>query len=130
MKARIWIIILITLGLIGLVVAEQIYVNNTIEYMTTSSMEIYDYIQQNDTINTNELIQKIDTLDTNWTEKENTLCLIVNHRDMEKVGEQIQKLKVLIRQNKKQEAEYEAQLLVYYVDGYEHFIAVTFQNIF
>lgn len=130
MKARIWIIIFITLGLIGLVVAEQIYVNNTIEYMTTSSMEIYDYIQQNDTINTNELIQKIDTLDTNWTEKENTLCLIVNHRDMEKVGEQIQKLKVLIRQNKKQEAEFEAKLLVYYVDGYEHFIAVTFQNIF
>lgn len=130
MKARIWIIILITFELIGLVVAEQIYVNNTIEYMTTSSMEIYDYIQQNDTINTNELIEKIDSLDTNWTEKENTLCLIVNHRDMEKVGEQIQKLKVLIRQNKKQEAEFEAKLLVYYVDGYEHFIAVTFQNIF
>lgn len=130
MKARIWIIILITLGLIGLVVVEQIYVNNTIEYMTTSSMEIYDYIQQNETINTDELIEKIDSLDTNWTEKENTLCLIVNHRDMEKVGEQIQKLKVLIRQNKKQEAEFEAKLLVYYVDGYEHFIAVTFQNIF
>lgn len=130
MKARIWIIILITLGLISLVVIEQIYVNNTIEYMTTSSMEIYDYIQQNETINTEELIEKIDSLDTNWTEKENTLCLIVNHRDMEKVGEQIQKLKVLIRQNKKQEAEFEAKLLVYYVDGYEHFIAVTFQNIF
>lgn len=130
MKVRLFSIIFITLSLIALVVVEQIYVFHTIEYMNSATSEIYDYIKQNEDINTPELIEKINVLDEKWTKKENILCLVVNHRDMEKVGEQIQKLKVLIPQNKKEEAEFEAELLVYYVDGYEHFIAVTFQNIF
>jgi hypothetical protein len=49
---------------------------------------------------------------------------------MEKVSEQIQKLKVLIVQNSKKEAEFEVQLLCHYVDSYEHFVSLTFQNIF
>ncbi len=130
MKVRLFSIIFITLSLIALVVVEQIYVSHTIEYMNSATSEIYDYIKQNEDINIPELIEKINVLDEKWTKKENILCLVVNHRDMEKVGEQIQKLKVLIPQNKKEEAEFEAELLVYYVDGYEHFIAVTFQNIF
>ena len=130
MKVRIWIIILITLSLIGLVIVEQIYVTNTIDFMKAQSNEILETIQTNENINSVDFINKINDLDEKWTKKESTLCLIVNHKDMEKVGEQIQKLKVLIVQNRKEEAEYEANLLVYYVDGYEHFISVTFQNIF
>lgn len=130
MKTRIWIIILISLSLIGLVVAEQIFVSNTIDYMKFESNSILHTIQTSENINTAEFISQIDSLDKNWTKKENVLCLIINHKDMEKVGEQIEKLKVLVNQNKKEEAEYEAQLLVYYVDGYEHFVSVTFQNIF
>lgn len=130
MKTRIWMIILISLSLIGLVVAEQIFVSNTIDYMKSESDSILQTIQTSENINTAEFVSQIDILDQNWTKKENILCLIINHKDMEKVGEQIQKLRVLITQNKKEEAEYEAELLVYYVDGYEHFVSVTFQNIF
>lgn len=130
MKARITIIILLALGLIGMVVAEQIYVSDTLKYMQNETELIKKAIFENDNINTPFLTEKINALDENWKKRENILCFVVNHRDMEKVGEQIEKLKVLIPQNKKEEAEYEAQLLVYYVDGYEHFIAVTFQNVF
>lgn len=130
MKARITIIILLALGLVGMVIAEQIYVADTLKYMQNETEQIKTTIFENENINTSFLIDKINLLDENWKKRENILCFIVNHKDMENVGEQIQKLKVLISQNKKEEAEYEAQLLVYYVDGYEHFIAVTFQNIF
>ena len=130
MKTRITIIILLALGLIGMVVAVQLYVADTLKYMQTETDQIKTAIFENDDINSTFLIEKINALDENWKKRENILCFIVNHKDMEKVGEQIEKLKVLIPQNKKEEAEYEAQLLVYYVDGYEHFIAVTFQNIF
>ena len=130
MKTRITIIILLALGLIGMVIAEQLYVADTLKYMQTETDQIKTAIFENDDINSTFLIEKINALDENWKKRENILCFIVNHKDMEKVGEQIEKLKVLIPQNKKEEAEYEAQLLVYYVDGYEHFIAVTFQNIF
>lgn len=130
MKTRIAIIILLALGLIGMVIAEQLYVADTLKYMQTETEQIKTTIFENNDINSTFLIEKINALDENWKQRESMLCFIVNHKDMEKVGEQIEKLKVLISQNKKEEAEYEAQLLVYYVDGYEHFIAVTFQNIF
>ena len=130
MKTRIAIIILLALGLIGMVIAEQLYVADTLKYMQTETEQIKTTIFENNDINSTFLIEKINALDENWKKRESILCFIVNHKDMEKVGEQIEKLKVLISQNKKEEAEYEAQLLVYYVDGYEHFIAVTFQNIF
>lgn len=130
MKARIWLIIFLAVALIGLVVTEHIFVTDTINYLKTESQSIKNEIFSSDNINSEELKYRIKMLDENWTKKENTLCLIVNHKDMEKVGEQIEKLKVLIEQNKKQEAEYEVQLLVYFVEGYEHFIAVSFQNIF
>lgn len=130
MKTRIAIIILLALGLIGMVIAEQLYVADTLKYMQTETEQIKTTIFENNDINSTFLIEKINALDENWKQRESMLCFIVNHKDMEKVGEQIEKLKVLISQNKKEEAEYEAQLLVYYVDGYEHFVAVTFQNIF
>ena len=130
MKTRITIIIMLAIGLIGMVIAEQLYVADTLKYMHTETDIIKKAIFENDDINSAFLIEKINALDENWKQRENVLCLVVNHKDMEKVGEQIEKLKVLIPQNKKEEAEYEAQLLVYYVDGYEHFISVTFQNIF
>lgn len=130
MKIRIWLIIFLAFGLIGLVVAEHIFVTDTINYLKTESISIKEEIFSSDIISTDSLKEKIKSLDENWRQKENTLCLIVNHKDMEKVGEQIEKLKVLIEQDKKDEAEYEVQLLVYFVEGYEHFIAVSFQNIF
>lgn len=130
MKVRIWLILFMAFGLIGLVVTEHIFVSDTINYLKTESISLKDEIFSSENINTDNLKIKIKTLDENWRKKENTLCLIVNHKDMEKVGEQIEKLKVLIEQDKKEEAEYEAQLLVYFVEGYEHFIAVSFQNIF
>lgn len=130
MKSRIFIILSILLVLIGLVVAEQIYVSHVINFMKTETQLIKQEIFENEDINNEFLIEKINTLDEKWKQHENILCLVVNHKDMEKVGEQIQKLLVLIPQNKKEEAEYEAQLLTYFVDGYEHFISVTFQNIF
>lgn len=130
MKARIWIILILTMMLAGLVLSEHFFVSDTINYLKEQSQSIQTQILENENINYDGLINQIDEFDKTWTKKENIMCLIINHKDMEKVGEQIKKLKVLSSQNKKQEAQYEAELLAYYIDGYEHFISVSFQNIF
>ena len=130
MKVRIFIVIAIALLLTTLVVVEQIYMINTMQFLQTESAVIKNEIFDKNDINNAFLIEKINNFDNSWRKKESLLCLLVNHKDMEKVGEQIEKLKVLIIQNDKKQAENEAELLCYYVDSYEHFVSLSFQNIF
>ncbi len=130
MKARYFIIVFLTIILIGLVVAEQLFVRSTIDLMQQETESLKTELTSAENINSQNLIDKINYIDKTWTDKENILCLIVNHKDMEKVGEQIEKLKVLIPQNQKQQAEQEMELLIYYIDGYEHFVSISFQNLF
>ncbi len=130
MKTRYFIIVFLTIILIGLVVAEQLFVRSTIDLMQQETESLKTELTSAENINSQNLIDKINYIDKTWTYKENILCLIVNHKDMEKVGEQIEKLKVLIPQNQKQQAEQEIELLIYYIDGYEHFVSISFQNLF
>lgn len=130
MKKRIFIILSVAMLLVAIVTIEQIFLMTTFDYLKTETSAIKEEIFFATDINTESLIEKIDNLDGVWTKKESVLCWIVNHKDMEKIGEQIVKLKTLISQNKKQEAEYEVDLMVFYVNGYDHFVSVSFQNIF
>ncbi|HBB44537.1 MAG TPA: hypothetical protein DCZ34_00220, partial [Clostridiales bacterium] len=49
-------------------------------------------------MNTTEIKNIIDDLDSFWTEKEKVLCISINHNDLNRVGEQIKKIKVYIEQ--------------------------------
>ena len=81
-------------------------------------------------MNIEAISEKIEQFSENWSKKENILCLVINHNDLEKIGEQTEKLKVLVKQNKKEEAEYESALLYFFAESYEHIISASFQNIF
>ena len=130
MRTRILIILLLTLLLVGLVTVESIFVHSTIDYLKTESISLQTLIRESENIDTKTLQIKLNEFDEKWMEKENVLCLVINHKDMERVGEQIKKLKTLSRQNDKIQAEQEIDLLVYYISGYDHFAKISFQNIF
>ncbi|MBQ0017524.1 MAG: DUF4363 family protein, partial [Clostridiales bacterium] len=104
--------------------------NNSLNYLIDESYNINQSIKNSENINTDELKLQIDNFEESWTQKENLLCLVINHKEIERIGEQITKLKVLIDQNKKEEAEYESSLLYFYAESYEHVINTSFQNIF
>lgn len=130
MKSRYITIVCLFLLLIAVVVAEQIFVRNTIDTMQIKVNELNHEVQVANEISSSNFTQKISEIETLWNEKEQILCLIVNHKDMENVGEQIAKLKVLFSQNDKQKAEQELELLIYYIDNYEHFVSISLQNLF
>lgn len=72
---------------------------------------------------------KIDNLETFWTRTENYFCIVIHHINLEEVGEQINKIKTLSLQNKKEETIVEVNLLVYYSKSYSHLIVPSIQNI-
>lgn len=126
---RIIVIILLSLILAGSLIYEQIFINDSVTLLKTKCQDVYDTIHQSANINDESIIKKVSELNDFWSNRESQLCLIINHKDMEKVGEQIVKVLTLCKQNDTKQAIYEVDLLKYYTDGYEHIIKVTFQNI-
>lgn len=123
------IIIVVSAILIGLMIFEQIYIRNTLDELREQTLYLYSEIHSQEIINTEDLIFSVEKLDSYWKTKENFLCLTINHKDMEKIGEQITKLITYINQNNKEDAEYEVELLKYFVEGNEHIMIANFQNI-
>ncbi len=126
---RIIVIILLSLILAGSLIYEQIFINDSVTLLKTKCQDVYDTIHQSANINDESIIKKVSELNDFWSNRESQLCLIINHKDMEKVGEQIVKVLTLCKQNDTKQAIYEVDLLKYYTEGYEHIIKVTFQNI-
>lgn len=126
---RIIVIILLSLILAGSLIYEQIFINDSVTLLKTKCQDVYDTIHQSVNINDESIIKKVSELNDFWSNRESQLCLIINHKDMEKVGEQIVKVLTLCKQNDTKQAIYEVDLLKYYTEGYEHIIKVTFQNI-
>lgn len=129
-KNRTIIILIVFALLLAGVIIEQIFINTTLDSVINKTLGLQEQIENTSDINTNDIIENIENLDEYWTEKENSLCIIINHRDMEKVGEQIIKLKTYIIQNDKKNAVYEADILYFYINGFKHIMSVNFQNIF
>ena len=123
-------VIIVTILLVALVVIEQIFVQNTLDTMIERSLMLNETIEYLENINTIELNNSIEELDKFWTKKEKILCLSINHNDLNRIGEQIKRVKIYILQNKKNECVVEIEALIFYAKSYKHVMEIDFQNIF
>ncbi len=125
-----WLIVVIVAILLSLtVVFSEIYVSNTLNNILLNISVLQNKIENLEDINSQETILLSTTLDEYWKKREKVICLAYNHKDMEKIGEQATKIKMLVLQNDKKACEYELQILKYYVEGYKDVITCNFQNI-
>ena len=126
---RLIVIILIAISLAGALIYEQIFINNSISTLKEKTNNVYELVHSSTILNDDEIINKINDLNDFWSTRESQLCIIINHKDMEKVGEQITKLLTSCKENNIEQSLIEVDLLKYYTEGYEHIIKLTFQNI-
>lgn len=124
-----FVIITIFLILIGLCVLEDVYLSSNLNLLHQKSQELATLVENASDVNTEEINEKIEEIDTFWAKTENLFCLVVNHINMEEAGEQISKIKTLSGLNKKEELLVEVNLLVYFSKSYEHIIVPHIQNI-
>lgn len=126
---RIIVILGIAVLLFSALIWEQVFINDSIGSLKTKCENVYNLVNTKEILNDSSTIDVINDLNTYWSDRESKLCLVINHKDMERVGEQIVKVLSLCKQNDKEQAKNEVELLKYYTDGYEHSIKLTFQNI-
>ena len=123
------IIILITLVLIALVIVEQVFIDNTFNELEIFASNLKTDIAEQSEISTENITEQIDNLYNFWNVKESLLCLTINHKDLDKIGEQIDKLKTYIFEDNKEYAVYELNVLIFYINSYQNITAVSFKNI-
>ena len=119
-----------TILIVIAVVLEQIFVQNTLDNLIEKITSINTQIQNSQDIDDENLIFAIDEIDEFWTEKEKVLCLSINHNELNKVGEQIKKVKVYVEQNNKEECLVELDTLLFYAKSYKHTMEISPQNFF
>lgn len=129
MKKAIHISIII-LFLVAICLTEQLlykkYFNET-----SKKVENLRVIAETSTdINTQEIIDLTNDLENYWTKKESVLCTFINHKDIEDIGVEINKLKSAIKENEKQIFVESINLISFFLESYEHMIGINAQNIF
>lgn len=128
MKKIISVLVISTL-LLTAVVLEQVFVQNTLDTLLAKIDTFDTEITKATDIDTQTLIDLSTDLDKYWTEKEKILCLSINHNDLNKVGEQIKKIVVYVKQNNKDDCIYELETLKFYAESYKHVMEITPQNL-
>lgn len=116
--------------MLSVVIGEQIFVDTTLSTLIDKIEQLDNAVQNSQNINATQIQIMVDELNKFWTDKENILCLSINHNDLNKVGEQIKKVKVYIEQDNKEDCVYEIDVLRFYAEGYKHIMELTIQNIF
>ncbi len=128
MKKILWVII-IFLVLFGIVIGEQVYVDNTLNTLIKNIDTLNAKIENVTTINTQEINSICEDLDVFWTESEKIMCLFISHNDLNRVGEQIKRVKSYIKSDKKDECECEIETLKFYAESYRHVMEINIQNL-
>ena len=95
-------------------------------------MELSEEISQTttrDNFMSEQNIKKVQELDELWTHHENILCLMTNHNNIDDVGQYITRM-----MSSQRDQDYECfvsslDLVIYYVEGYDHIFGITVQNL-
>lgn len=116
--------------LVGLVVLEQVFVHETLNTMIIKIENLNTQIDAAQKIDNDIILNTIYEIDKYWTEKENILCLTINHNDLSRVGEQIKRVKVYAEQDQKDDCLCELEALLFFTESYKHVMEITVQNFF
>ena len=121
--------IIVTIILLSVVIAEQIYIDKTLDDLILKIDTLNTQTALVENINTEEINKTAEDLDDFWTKNEDILCVLVNHNDLTKIGEEIKKIKVYIKDNNKDDFVYELDTLKFYATTYKDVFQLNIQNL-
>lgn len=128
MKRSIYVITIVAI-LLAFGIYELLAVNSFISNMQNAVGEIYNAFPQTESTITN-LTEQITDLQHEWNKRENTLCLLHNHKDLSVTTDTITRLKVSVEQNQYYEAKQDLDLLLTQTTKLKHTMTFSVQNVF
>ena len=115
--------------LIALCVVEDRLVIDSLERVNQYCYEIEDAIKRNDGIVNGEVASLVDNLEYTWKIDEGNLCYMVNHKSIEQLAVEIVRLKTYIEKDEPIEFHVSLEVIISYVETFQHFMGASVHNI-
>ena len=121
--------ILILLVLIGICIAEDIVVLSSLKEVQARCYEIEALLADKDDLKNMDITLAIDNLEFIWTEDETSMCFLVNHKNIQEIGQEIAKLKLYIPANDIDAFKVSLEEIKFYCHSYLHFMGANLHNV-
>lgn len=121
--------IIISLLLVGICISEELVVSNSLREVQTRTMKIERLIDDLDSLKNTEIVLAIDNLEDRWTQHESNLCFMVNHKNIQEIGQEIAKLKQYVSSDDIDEARVSLSSIKFYCHSYLHFMGANLHNV-
>ena len=121
--------VFIVLVLAGICVAEEIVVSSSLTKIQEECFEIEKLINEKDDLLNMDVVLAVDNLEQSWNEDEGTLCFMVNHKNIQEIGQEISKIKLYIAGNDIDGARVSLSTIRMYCHGYMHFMGANIHNV-
>ncbi len=121
--------ILILLVLIGICIAEDLVVSSSLKEVQARCYEIEALLADKDDLKNMDITLAIDNLEFIWTEDEASMCFLVNHKNIQEIGQEIAKLKLYIPANDIDAFKVSLEEIKFYCHSYLHFMGANLHNV-
>lgn len=106
------------------IILSEKYIGEVLEMSTSIAQSITRETFANQTH-----VDEVSKLEEVWTHHENILCLMTNHNNIDEVGEYITKMRTSQRDNDYECFVSSLDLVIFYVEGYQHIFGINLQNL-
>lgn len=122
-------IVIILLLLIGICISEELVVSSSLRDIQSRSMQIELLIDDYDSLKNTEIVLAIDNLEDKWKKDESNLCYMVNHKNIQEIGQEIAKIKEYVASDDVDACRVSIYLIKFYCHSYLHFMGANLHNV-
>ena len=124
-----FVICLIMLAfLVGLATYEVVAVKGIISYIDNSIENLIPFYEENEEDIT-VVAEKLQELEDFWDDRECTMCIMFNHKDLSMVSDSLNRLNSYTKNNNYDDAIAEIHLLEEYIEKAEHIMGFNVHNV-
>ena len=129
MKTRLIAVIVAALLVIALGTIEVVLSNQYLSVVYDEAKKLTAEIDESNYLETNN-IERISELANYWQQKENILCFMVIHKDIEDLGKALAECKASQEVENYQDFKRSLDLALFLSDAYTHIFTLSAQNVF
>lgn len=122
-------LIVIALILVFICTAEELTVSNSLRDIQSRCLTIERIVDDRQTLKDGDVVLAVDNLEFRWTEAESKLCYMVNHKNVQEIGQEIIKAKQYISEDNLEEFKVSIELIKFYCHSYLHFMGANIHNV-
>lgn len=121
--------VLIVLVLAFICVVEDTLVSKSLSEIQTRCFELEEIVEEHNHLKNITTTLAVDNLEYVWMVDEKNMCFLVNHKNIQEIGQEIAKLKLYIASNDIDAFKVSLEEIKFFCHSYLHFMGANWHNV-